>query len=1355
MDIGILARDLATLLSPVLPYLYGLGAIAGRKAAEEAGKKFTEETWKGITSLWGKIKPGLDENLEGGEAIQSIASTSGDDESVEKLSRQIQLILKEHPEFIPEAGALVRTINISNSRQETFNIQASDRSIVIGTVTGNVSIESREQRPSPEAGKQAKDILGLSAADISSFSARSNEILRQTLVEDAENEFYRKYISQVYTGRDDTEEKFQRFIRQDKYRCYVVTGKAGKGKTSLLCHLATSLMDMQGSHIPILINSPELNLEQETLVGVLLRQLNINAPGDTETFEALARLLIEQQTLLVVFFDAINELHGQRAFETFNRQFDELLKLINRHNYPVLFGVSCRSEFWPQFSADSWWTHHAIFSPIGVDQPTHLLDRFSRDEIEQVLDKYFYWFRINGRLKEDALEDCRDPIMLRILCEAYTERSPKDKTTPPEDIPVYPLGDIYTLRRKEAFDRFVQAKREDIVRAVRSARELTDRNRTTAVTADEIYQLTTHYLISMADEMYRRGRAYITVDEAFQVARRLEHPDAQLGRELFLSDPRSIFFRLIDEGVILARRSTSTCAFVFETYFEYSLGRYIALVRWPGLGEAGLDAGLIEKDLLELIDQHKVLSQERSFTNLFGALQFAILVAEAGTIGTEKVGETTLSEEQRIYSDHPTLFIQLIRKMSEASAQGFDWIQQACATMRETELVQPARWEEWGRHPEQLPRVTMKFHRLIGVLDELTKLSDFVVLWDIENTLLVLAKANFDLTIEHIRNWVEGGTGLQPMFGTQALTRLCAYKPRVVMELLLDIIDAFRDREDFWLNRIIIHSVVELSRNQHEIVSRDKSWRQLRNMVQEFAFHSSDPYTRGVALAALPMLSDNFQTTLDGILARVTEETWTWAFWNLAYELRYWPAYWPDEEGDWIWTILHKLGDIDDPHIRYAVDRAAHELSARNPKAAQAVQKKMRGNLWRASLSYGNFDSAAADQIGIVYAPAFFEPAYDNHIECRERIQAIIDKLEKSGFDEAGRQLFNWITPRPAEKTQLEWAHRGNIDRHRDGSPWPDYVETVRKEGLRLEKESGLRRQSGPSELRYESYDVALLSVGSVLTGIDYVFRNGRSRSAFAINRPPGHLANNTICLFNNIAIGAHYARENYDVDRILIVDCDAHHGKHTNQVFLEDPDIIYFSMHIDGDYAREAGMVQHTGLGEGEGYNFNLPYPSGMPDEGYQYMIDQLLIPLAKEFKPGLILLSAGFDGHFDDPLTPNCILTDRAYMYLAERLFATATELDARIVGALEGGYGLTGMANSIVQMIAVFGQWPEPARREIGFTPLPADYEQRCNPRALSMVELLVRNRVREMEKVKHRNPDYRFDLSNPHWQGLLGD
>src|SRR5205823_1130765 len=104
--------------------------------------------------------------------------------------------------------------------------------------------------------------------------------------------------------------------------------------------------------------------------------------------------------------------------------------------------------------------------------------------------------------------------------------------------------------------------------------------------------------------------------------------------------------------------------------------------------------------------------------------------------------------------------------------------------------------------------------------------------------------------------------------------------------------------------------------------------------------------------------------------------------------------------------------------------------------------------------------------------------------------------------------------------------------------------------------------------------------------------------------------------------------------------DCDAHHGLHTNHVFLNDPGVIYFSLHIDGEYAREEGQVGHIDKGAGEGYNFNLPYPPFMSDASYAYIVDQLLIPLARAFKPELLMISAGFDGHFDDPLTPECIL-------------------------------------------------------------------------------------------------------------------
>lgn len=330
---------------------------------------------------------------------------------------------------------------------------------------------------------------------------------------------------------------------------------------------------------------------------------------------------------------------------------------------------------------------------------------------------------------------------------------------------------------------------------------------------------------------------------------------------------------------------------------------------------------------------------------------------------------------------------------------------------------------------------------------------------------------------------------------------------------------------------------------------------------------------------------------------------------------------------------------------------------------------------------------------------------------------------------------------------QLKQVHNAGTDFHRDGSMWGDYIETVKQVGEKLRGARGQVERSGPSELRFESFEVAKMAAGGVIKGIDYVLEN-EAPSAFVLNRPPGHLANNTICIFHNIAVGARHALDR-GKSRILIVDCDAHHGKHTQNVFLRSPRVVYFSMHIDGDYAREDGMIKNIGEGEGEGYTFNIPYPPKMGDDGYRYIVDNLLLPVAADFKPELILVSAGFDGHFDDPLTPACVLSEDAYIHLALRLKEIAVRNDCKIVGTLEGGYALRGMPNSLAHMLNVWGDWN--LKAEIGYTPKPAGYDESVNPEALDKVHELVSKRVAIMCDTKRLNDSYFFDPTAPHWHG----
>ena len=626
--------------------------------------------------------------------------------------------------------------------------------------------------------------------------------------------------------------------------------------------------------------------------------------------------------------------------------------------------------------------------------------------------------------------------------------------------------------------------------------------------------------------------------------------------------------------------------------------------------------------------------------------------------------------------------------------------------------------------------------------------------------------------MRHIRDWAKYGKGLQQMFAVHTLARLPYQYLHETVDLLLELDELSEYQKDFWLARIIIFTIKELfEKKQQDIKLSSKERDKLRGVVQKYAKEARDPFIRGTALATLPFLSNQMRGRLIWVTEQMRQETWSWSLWNLAYGLREWNEHWDDREGAWIWQILNELAENQNQHIRYAVDRTVAILKKRNEEEARKIALKLRGNLWRAVLRDGISDFSKMNQLGIIYAPVYLEPAYDNHIECRERLQSMLSTLEEKGIDKNGKAYFNWITPRLATQTQLKWVHHtgkksdeediylpGN-DFHRDGRAWSDYVETLQRESKRIETKEASRQQTGPSELRFESYEVALRSVGGVLDGIDYVMKKSRAKAAFSLNRPPGHLANNTICLFNNIAIGAYYARYTYNTERILIVDCDAHQGKHTNQVFLEDSNTIYFSMHIDNDYTRESGTVKHTGKGKNKGYNFNLPYPEYMPDDGYKYMIDNLLIPLAKEFKPELIMISAGYDGHFDDKLTPDCILSDGAYLYLAEKLNLVAKNLGIGVVGAIEGGYGLTGMANSFVHMVSVFGDWPNSVREKIGFTPLPEDYNQKYGKEsetykeALEKVKTLVKERVELMRKVQQANSEYLFDTSLSHWQDIL--
>jgi acetoin utilization deacetylase AcuC-like enzyme len=256
------------------------------------------------------------------------------------------------------------------------------------------------------------------------------------------------------------------------------------------------------------------------------------------------------------------------------------------------------------------------------------------------------------------------------------------------------------------------------------------------------------------------------------------------------------------------------------------------------------------------------------------------------------------------------------------------------------------------------------------------------------------------------------------------------------------------------------------------------------------------------------------------------------------------------------------------------------------------------------------------------------------------------------------------LDPRPAELSWLEEVHtKDHIDRVR---------RAARNAPTSLDPDTAVSR---------ESFDVALLAAGALLTACDEIME-GRAERAFCAVRPPGHHAEADramgFCLFNNVAVAARYLQKRHGVDRVFIIDWDVHHGNGTQHIFYDDPTVFYFSVHQYPFYPG-TGSAEERGEGEGLGTTLNVPLSAGQDDGVYRRVFEEQLVPALRRFRPGFVLISAGFDAHKDDPL---------GGMQVTEQGFATLTTLvceaaedvaGGRIVSVLEGGYNLEALARS----------------------------------------------------------------------------
>jgi acetoin utilization deacetylase AcuC-like enzyme len=217
------------------------------------------------------------------------------------------------------------------------------------------------------------------------------------------------------------------------------------------------------------------------------------------------------------------------------------------------------------------------------------------------------------------------------------------------------------------------------------------------------------------------------------------------------------------------------------------------------------------------------------------------------------------------------------------------------------------------------------------------------------------------------------------------------------------------------------------------------------------------------------------------------------------------------------------------------------------------------------------------------------------------------------------------------------------------------------------------------------SFDVAKLAAGAALVAVDALVQH-KVESAFCAVRPPGHHAERDrpmgFCLFNNVAIAARYAQRKHGFEKIAILDWDVHHGNGTQHIFEDDPSVFYISLHQYPFYPG-TGAHNERGVGKGEGYTLNIPLPAGTGESRYLDAFSEEILPALTMYEPDLLILSAGFDTHKDDPI---------GGMELTEDSFARMTSLVkgiAPILSVLEGGYNLQALARSVEAHLRELGR------------------------------------------------------------------
>ena len=303
------------------------------------------------------------------------------------------------------------------------------------------------------------------------------------------------------------------------------------------------------------------------------------------------------------------------------------------------------------------------------------------------------------------------------------------------------------------------------------------------------------------------------------------------------------------------------------------------------------------------------------------------------------------------------------------------------------------------------------------------------------------------------------------------------------------------------------------------------------------------------------------------------------------------------------------------------------------------------------------------------------------HPERADRIRALEAELEP-------RNWLGW-EPREAPRASEEQLLRVHP---------PDYVALV------AEMSSRSAAFDADTPTSTGSYEAALRAAGGACALVE-ALAGGGERTGFSALRPPGHHAEHAramgFCLFATVAVAARHALDSLGAERIFVLDWDVHHGNGTNAIFHGAREVLFCSIH-QYPFWPGTGPLEDVGEGDAEGYSLNLPVPGGSGDEVFHSLVEHVCAPIVRSYRPDLILISAGYDAHRDDPLG-GLEVTTAAFGELAGRVRALGEELGAPAGAVLEGGYDLQALATSVAATMEALAGAPAPAPQEPALHPL----------------------------------------------------